>query len=77
MTVTVYSTTWCPYCKMAKEFLNQHKVQFEDINVEKDPAMAKAMIQKSGQQGVPVIDVNGKIIIGFNKQALKEALGLA
>lgn len=62
---------------MAKEFLNQQKIQFEDINVENDPAKAREMVQKSGQQGVPVIDVNGKIIIGFNRPALKEALGLA
>ncbi|MBI2598400.1 MAG: glutaredoxin family protein [Candidatus Diapherotrites archaeon] len=77
MSITVYSTTWCPYCKMAKEFLSQHKIQFEDINLEKNPEKAREMVKKSGQQGVPVIDVNGKIIIGFNKPALKEALGLA
>lgn len=74
MNVMVYSTTWCPYCKMAKEFLGQHKIKFEDINVEKDSQKAEEMIRKSGQQGVPVIDVDGQIIVGFDMEALKQAL---
>ncbi|HZX34464.1 MAG TPA: glutaredoxin family protein [archaeon] len=77
MGVTVYSTTWCPYCKMAKEFLSQHKISFEDINVEKDSGKAEEMIEKSGQQGVPVIDIDGKIIVGFDKEALRQALKIS
>ena len=76
MTVKVYSTTWCPYCKMAKDFLKQNKIPFEDINVEEDPKEAQIMIDKSGQTGVPVIDVNGKIIIGFNREEIKKSLKL-
>jgi len=74
MKVRVFSTTWCPWCKMAKDFLKQHKIPFEDINVEEDPKAAQEMIDKSGQTGVPVIDANGKIIIGFNREELKKTL---
>ena len=76
MVVKVYSTTWCPWCKMAKDFLKQNKIPFEDINVEEDPKAAQEMIDKSGQTGVPVIDANGKIIIGFNREELKKTLKL-
>lgn len=74
--VKVYSTTWCPYCKAAKEYLKENKIQFEDINVEEYPAAAEEMIKKSGQSGVPVLDIGGKIIIGFDKAAIKKELGL-
>ncbi len=76
MTVNVYSTPTCPYCKMAKEYLTENKVDFTDFNVAEDQAKAQEMIDKSGQMGVPVIDVNGKIIVGFDKDALKSELGL-
>ena len=75
--VIVYSTTICPYCHMAKEFLKANKIPFEDVNVGENPARAAEMIQKSGQQGVPVIDIDGKIIIGFDRAALKKALHLS
>ena len=75
--VTVYSTPTCQYCKHAKEFLNEHGVQFTNIDVSEDPAKAEEMIRKSGQMGVPVIDIDGKIIVGFDKPALKAALGIA
>lgn len=74
--VVVYSTPTCPYCKMAKEFLNQNNIPFEDINVAADKAKAKEMIEKSGQMGVPVIFVGEKMIIGFSKDELKKALKL-
>lgn len=75
-TVTVYSTPTCPYCKMAKEFLAENNVEYSDIDVAADDAKAQEMIQKSGQMGVPVIDIDGKIIVGFDRDAMKEALGL-
>ncbi len=76
MAVVVYSTSSCPYCVMAKNFLRENKVAYEDINVGEDEEKAEEMIQKSGQTGVPVLDINGKIIIGFNREAIKRALGL-
>ncbi|MBS3061120.1 MAG: glutaredoxin family protein [Candidatus Diapherotrites archaeon] len=76
MAVTVYSTHTCPYCIMAKDYLKQSKVSFNDVFVDDDYDKAEEMIQKSGQTGVPVLDINGKIIVGFNREAIKKALGL-
>ncbi len=76
MAVIVYSTPTCPFCKMAKDFLKQNKIQFTDVNVAADKAKAQEMIERSKQMGVPVIDVNGKMIIGFDKPALEKALGI-
>ena len=76
MAVTIYSTPTCPFCKMAKEFLKENKIQFTDVNVAADKAKAQEMIERSKQMGVPVIDVNGKLIIGFDKPALEKALGI-
>ena len=74
MNVTVYSTITCPWCHRAKEFLKEHKIKFRDINVGEDRKAADEMVRKSGQTGVPVIDVDGKIIVGFNEVELKKAL---
>ena len=74
MDITVYSTPTCPYCKMVKEYLTEKGVQFTDVNVAEDKAKAQEMIEKSNQMGVPVIDIDGKIIIGFDKAALESEL---
>lgn len=74
--IKVYSTPVCPYCKMVKEFLKEKGIEFEDIDVSKDKEAAKEMVNKSGQMGVPVTEIDGEIIIGFNVSALKEALDL-
>jgi glutaredoxin-like YruB-family protein len=76
MKVKVYSTPACPYCHMAKDFFKENKIEFEDIDVSQDHEAAQEMIEKSGQMGVPVIDIDGKVIIGFNVPAIKEALKL-
>ena len=76
MTVKVYSTPTCPYCKLTKEFLKEKGVAFMDIDVASDPAAANEMVKKSGQMGVPVIDIDGSIVVGWNKGALEEALGM-
>ncbi len=76
MVVKVYSTPNCPYCHMVKEFLKKNNVKFEDIDVSKNHEAAREMIEKSGQMGVPVIEIDGKIIVGYNVTALKEALKL-
>lgn len=74
--VTIYSTPTCAYCKMAKEFFKENKVAFNEINVAEDSQAAQEMIRKSGQSGVPVIEVNGNMIVGFDKPALKKALNI-
>lgn len=74
--VKIYTTPSCVYCKMAKQFFGQNNVQYEEKNVALNAEARNEMIQKSGQMGVPVIDVDGKIIIGFDEPKLKEALHL-
>lgn len=72
--VIVYSTPSCPNCNMVKEFLTDNNVDFEEKNVADDRAAAKEMIELSGQQGVPVIVVDDKIVIGFDEEKLKALL---
>jgi len=72
--VKVYSTPTCPWCHRAKDYLKEKKVDFEDINVAEDQDAAQEMIEKSGQMGVPVLDVNGEIIIGFDQEKIDAAL---
>ncbi len=67
MTVKVYSTPTCPWCTVAKNYLKSRNVPFEDIDVTRDRAAAVEMVQKSGQRGVPVIDIDGRIIVGFDQ----------
>jgi len=76
MPVKVYSTPTCPYCHLAKEFLKANKVAFKDIDVSRDSKAAQEMIKKSGQSGVPVLEIDGQIIIGFDKEKIKKALKL-
>jgi glutaredoxin-like YruB-family protein len=72
--VKVYSTPTCPWCKKAKEFLKSEGINFEDIDVSSNQEKHQEMIEKSGQMGVPVIDVKGTIIVGFDTEAIKKAL---
>lgn len=72
--VKIYSTHLCPYCVLAKNFLKEHNIEFEEIFVDDDHEKAKEMIKKSGQTGVPVIEINNEIIIGFNKEKIKQLL---
>ncbi len=74
MTITVYSTPTCPYCKLVKEFLKEKSISFNDVDVSADGEAAKQMVKLSGQMGVPVVDVNGQIIVGWNKNALEEVV---
>ncbi len=74
MTVKVYSTPTCPWCKKVKAFLKENNVKFTDVDVSSDEKASAEMIKKSGQMGVPVIDVNGTILVGFDEAKLKEAL---
>jgi glutaredoxin 3 len=72
--VTIYTTVWCGFCKMAKRYMDDLNVKYEEKDVEKDQKSAMEAVQKSGQMGVPVIDVNGTIIVGFNRPLLDRAL---
>ena len=74
--VKVYSTPACPYCVMVKEYLKQNKVAFEDIDISAKPEAANEMVSKSGQMGVPVLDIDGKIIVGFDRPKIAAALAL-
>jgi len=74
MTVKVYSTPTCPYCVTLKNFLKQHNIEFEDIDVSQEKEALDEMVEKSGQMGVPVVDINGEIVIGFDREKIKKLL---
>jgi glutaredoxin-like YruB-family protein len=74
--VKVYSTPTCPWCMRVKQFLKENNIAFEDVDVSSNQAAAEEMIQKTGQMGVPVLDIGGEIIVGFDKERIKKALGL-
>ncbi|MDR3571855.1 MAG: glutaredoxin domain-containing protein [Candidatus Pacebacteria bacterium] len=72
--VTIYSTPTCHFCHAAKDFFTENHIQFTDYNVASDLTKRQEMIQKSGQMGVPVIDVGGELVIGFDEDRLRELL---
>ncbi len=74
--VTIYSTPTCPWCLKAKEFFKENNIEYTEHDVASDEEKKNEMLEKSGQLGVPVIDIDGKIIIGFDKPRITEALGL-
>jgi glutaredoxin-like YruB-family protein len=71
--VTIYTTVWCGFCKMAKSYMDHLGIKYIEKDVEKDQAAGMEAVEKSGQMGVPVIDVGGTIILGFNRPMLDEA----
>ena len=72
--VKIYSTPTCPFCKAAKEFFKEKGIKFEDIDVSKNEEAAKEAKEKSGAMSVPIIEIDGKIIIGFDKEKIEQAL---
>ena len=74
--VKIYSTPSCPYCVTLKEFLKEKNIAFEDVNVAEDVKAREEMIHGSGQMGVPVLDIDGEIIVGFDKQKISKLLNL-
>lgn len=72
--VIIYSTSTCPYCVYAKRYFKDKSVAFEDKNVGIDRVAAQEMVTKSGQMGVPVIDIDGEIIVGFQPEVFEELL---
>lgn len=73
-TVTVYSATWCGFCHMAKDYFDKKGVKYTDKDVESDPKFMEEAVTKSGQRGIPVIDIDGQIIVGFNRPKIDAAL---
>ena len=74
--VKVYSTPSCPWCIRVKQFLKDNNIEFENIDVSSDQEAADEMVNKTGQMGVPVLDIEGEIVIGFDKERIKASLGL-
>jgi glutaredoxin 3 len=74
--VTIYSTPTCVYCNMAKSFFKDNGVAYSEFNVATDLEKRKEMIDKTGQMGVPVIDVGGEVIVGFDEAKLRSVLGV-
>jgi len=72
--VKVYSTPTCPWCIRVKEFLKENNTEFQNFDVSTDKLAADEMVKISGQMGVPVLDINGTIIVGFDKEKIKLAL---
>ena len=72
--VTVYSASWCGFCHMAKNYFDKIGVKYTDKDVEDDPKFAQEAVEKSGQLGVPVIDIDGHIIVGFNRPMIDQVL---
>ena len=75
--ITVYSAPWCVYCKMVKAYFDENKIAYAELDVSADDKAKDEMIEKSGQLGIPVVDIDGKIIIGFDKPAINAALNLS
>ncbi len=76
MEIRIYSTPTCPYCQMAKKFFQENNLQFTDHNVAENRQDLNEMIAKSGQMGVPVIEIDGKIVVGFDREKIKQLTGL-
>ena len=74
--VIIYSTPTCHFCQMTKNFFEENGIEYTDYNVAEDIEKAREMVEKSGQMGVPVIDIDGEIVIGFDEPRLRELLGL-
>lgn len=74
MEIKVYSTPTCPYCSMAKKYLDSKNIKYEEYDVSSDKNAASEMINKSGQRGVPVLDIDGNIVIGFDKDKIDDLI---
>jgi len=74
--VRIFSTPTCPYCVTLKEYLKKQGISFEDIDVSQDDAALNEMIEKSGQMGVPVVDIDGQIVVGFDKEKIIKLLNI-
>ena len=76
MKVTIYSTPTCHYCAMAKEYFKENKIQFEEFDVLSNLPKRREMMERSGQLGVPVILIDGQVVVGFDRSRLAQLLGI-
>lgn len=74
--VILFTTPSCSYCRMAKKYLREQGIKFKDVDVSRDQTAARDMVKRSGQQGVPVLDIGGKIVVGFDRLKIDHYLGL-
>lgn len=74
--VIVFSTPTCSFCNQAKRYFREKGIRFKDVDVSRDPVAARDMVRRSGQQGVPVIDIGGKVIVGFDRPKINQLLGI-
>lgn len=74
--VTVFTTPTCTYCNMLKAYLRQNKVRFREVDLTRDPAAARDLVRRTGQMGVPVTEINRKLIVGFDRPKINELLGI-
>lgn len=72
--ITIYSADWCAFCHATKDYLDKKGIQYQEKNVEEDPTFAQEAMNKSGQTGIPVIDIDGTIIIGFDRPRIDAVL---
>ena len=76
MNITIYSTPTCVYCRTLKEYLRRNKIAFQEIDVTKDEKELEKMIKISGQMGVPVVEIDDQVVVGFDKKRISELLGI-
>ena len=74
--VAIYTTPVCVYCKKAKDFFQKNNIQYEEYNVIDDIKRREEMITRSGQMGVPIIDIGGALVVGYDERKLKELLDI-
>ncbi len=74
--VTIYSTPTCTYCQLAKQFFQENNVEYQEIDVAADAEKRSEMVEKTGQMGVPVIEIDDQVVVGFDQAKIKEMLGM-
>jgi glutaredoxin-like YruB-family protein len=74
--VIIFTTPTCTYCNMTKKYLREKGIRFKEVDVSRDPAAARDMVRRSGQMGVPVLDIGGKIVVGFDRPKINQYLGI-
>jgi glutaredoxin 3 len=74
MKIITYTLSWCPHCKALKEYLSNKKIEYENIDMEENEEAAEDIIEKTGQSGFPIIDIEGEIIIGFDREKIESLL---
>ena len=75
--VLVFTTPTCPWCTRAKQYLRQHDVRFREVDVSRDASAARDLVRRTGQMGVPVVEIDGRPIVGFDKSRIDSLLGLS